>query len=109
MIFAAQKMFWLLLILVPPLILFFWWAWRKKQYLITQFTSAGLLGHLKVGVSPSRLKFRMALIVIATIFLILALARPQWGFVLEEAKQRGLDIMVAIDTSNSMLAEDIQP
>ena len=41
--------------------------------------------------------------------LILALARPQWGFDWEEVKQRGLDIVVAIDTSKSMLAEDIAP
>src|SRR6185295_8691540 len=38
-----------------------------------------------------------------------ALARPQWGFTWEEAKQRGLDIIVAIDTSRSMLATDIAP
>jgi Ca-activated chloride channel family protein len=41
--------------------------------------------------------------------LILALARPQWGFDWQEMKQRGLDIVVAIDTSKSMLAEDIAP
>src|SRR6185295_12827799 len=41
--------------------------------------------------------------------LILALARPQWGFDWEPTKQRGLDIIVAIDTSKSMLAEDIAP
>jgi Ca-activated chloride channel homolog len=109
MTFAAKSMLWLLLVLLPPLIAFFWWAWRKRQQLMTQFTSARLLGHLKVGVSPSRQKFRMALVVLAVAFLILALARPQWGFTLEEARQRGLDIIVAIDTSNSMLAEDIQP
>ncbi|MDB6124176.1 MAG: Mg-chelatase subunit ChlD [Pedosphaera sp.] len=108
-LFAAPKMLWLLLILVPPLIAFFWWAWRKRQQLITQFISPRLLGHLKIGVSPSRQKFRMALIVVSVVFLILTMARPQWGFTLEEAKQRGLDIIIAIDTSNSMLAEDVPP
>src|SRR5207248_7118267 len=47
--------------------------------------------------------------VLAVICLILALARPQWGFDWEPTKQRGLDILVAIDTSKSMLAEDIAP
>ena len=46
---------------------------------------------------------------LAVACLILALARPQWGFAWEEVKQRGLDIVVAIDTSKSMLAEDIAP
>ncbi len=50
------------------------------------------------------------MIVAAVVLLvILALARPQWGFTQEEARQRGLDIIVAIDTSNSMLAEDVSP
>ena len=41
--------------------------------------------------------------------MLLALARPQWGFVWEEAKQKGLDIIIAIDTSRSMLARDVAP
>ena len=40
--------------------------------------------------------------------LRLALAHPQWGFTLEEVKQGGLDIIVAIDTSRSMLARDLR-
>lgn len=107
--FAAPQMLWLLLILATPLTVFFWWAWRKRQELITQFISARLLNQLKVGVSPSRQKARMVIFVVAVIFLILALARPQWGVTREEARQRGLDIVVAIDTSNSMLAEDVSP
>lgn len=107
--FAAPQMLWLLLILAAPLTAFFWWAWRKRQQLITQFISARLLNQLKVGVSPSRQKARLVLFVVAVVFLILALARPQWGVTREEARQRGLDIVVAIDTSNSMLAEDVSP
>jgi Ca-activated chloride channel family protein len=104
---AAPQMFWLLLILVAPLTGFFWWAWRRRQQLITRFISSQLLERLKVGVSPGRQKARMALIVIAVVFVIISLARPQWGIIREEARQRGLDIIVAIDTSNSMLAEDV--
>lgn len=107
--FAAPQMFWLLLIVAAPLVGFFWWAWRKRQQLITQFISSRLLDQLKVGVSPARQKARLVLFVAAVIFLIVALARPQWGVTREEARQRGLDIIVAIDTSNSMLAEDVTP
>ena len=102
-------MLWLLAAVVLPLIAFFWWAWRKRQELIAQFISSRLLSQLKVGVSATRQKARMAMIVIAFVFLIFALARPQWGVIEEEAFQRGLDIIVAIDTSNSMLAGDIEP
>jgi Ca-activated chloride channel family protein len=102
-------MLWLLVILVLPLIGFLWWAWRKRQQLISQFISERLLAHLKVGVSPARQKARLAIIVAAVVCVILALARPQWGLTQEEARQRGLDIILAIDTSNSMLAEDVSP
>jgi Ca-activated chloride channel family protein len=106
---AAPQMLWLLAVILPALIAFFWWAWRKRQQLITQFISARLLAHLKVGVSAARQKARMVLIVTVVALLIFALARPQWGFIQEEARQRGLDIIVAVDTSNSMLAQDVAP
>jgi len=106
---ATPKMLWLLVILVLPLIGFLWWAWLKRQQLITQFISERLLAHLKVGVSPARQKMRLGLIVAAVMAVIFALARPQWGVTQEEARQRGLDVIVAIDTSNSMLAEDVSP
>jgi Ca-activated chloride channel family protein len=109
MSFAAPFMLWLLVFLVLPLIAFLFWTWRVKQKLITQFIAARLLEQLKVGVNPSRQKARLVMIVLAVVCAILALARPQWGVTREEVRQRGLDIMVAIDTSNSMLAEDVTP
>src|SRR6185369_3244022 len=54
-------------------------------------------------------KLRMALAGLAVIFLIMVLARQPWGFDWEEAKQRGLDVVIAIDTSRSMLADDVRP
>ncbi|MGC3958264.1 MAG: VWA domain-containing protein [Verrucomicrobiota bacterium] len=107
--FAHRHMLWSLLIILPVLTLFFWWAWRERQRLMTQFIQARLLPGLISGVSPTRQKVRFLLITIAVALLITALARPQWGFTWEESKQKGLDIVVAIDTSKSMLAEDIAP
>jgi Ca-activated chloride channel family protein len=102
-------MLWLLAITVPVLSLFLWWSWRKRQVLIAQFVQSRLLAHLTVGLSRPIQKARMILLVLATGLLILTLAEPEWGFAWEQAKQRGLDIVVAIDTSRSMLAEDIAP
>src|SRR6266446_4253317 len=107
--FAHPQVLWLLAVFPPLMLAFFWWSWRKRQQLVTQFIQARLLAALTVGISPVRLKLRLALLVLAVIGLILALARPQWGFDWEPTKQRGLDIVVAIDTSKSMLAEDITP
>ena len=107
--FAQPQYLWLLLLAVPALVAFFWWSWRVKQKLVRQFISPRLLGSLMVGVSRQREKLRLALVVAAVACIFLALARPQWGFVWEEAHQKGLDIVVAVDTSRSMLAQDTIP
>ncbi|MEO8426912.1 MAG: VWA domain-containing protein [Verrucomicrobiota bacterium] len=109
MMFANPQMLWLLLITIPLLTVFLWWAWQKKQSLIARFVQSRLLANLTVGVSPVRQKIRSFLLVTAVALIFVALAQPQWGFAWEEARQRGLDILVAIDTSRSMLAEDIPP
>lgn len=107
--FVNIHMLWLTLVVVPLLVYFLWWAWKKKQWLIGQFVRSRLLAELTVGVSKTRQKGRIALLVGAVALIMLALARPQWGFSWEEARQRGIDIVIAIDTSRSLLAEDIQP
>ncbi len=107
--FEHPQILWLLLVLPPALALFFWWRERARQKLLTQFIEARLLASLTVGISPARRKIRFALLISAIALLIVALARPQHGFDLQEVEQRGLDIVVAVDTSKSMLAEDIAP
>jgi Ca-activated chloride channel family protein len=107
--FANLQILWFLLVIPPAMIAFFWWSWRTRQRLMTQFIQARLLPGLTVGISPTRQKIRLTCLVAAVFCFIFALARPQWGFDWEEVKQRGLDVIVAIDTSKSMLAEDIAP
>jgi Ca-activated chloride channel family protein len=107
--FGAPQMLWVLAVTAPLLAWFLWWSWRRKQLAISQFVQSRLLAQLTVGISQLRQKARLVLLGLAVACVILALARPQWGFNWEEARQRGLDIVVAIDTSRSMLAEDIRP
>jgi len=106
--FASPSWLWSLLLLVPLAVLLMW-SWRVRQRLLTQFISPRLLETLMSGVSRQRQKVRLGLFTMAVGLLLFSLAQPRWGFSLEEAKQRGLDIVVAIDTSKSMLADDIQP
>jgi Ca-activated chloride channel family protein len=107
--FAHVQILWLLLVLPPALAAFFWWAARVRQRLLAAFIDARLLAALTTGVSPRRQKIRAALLVAAVACLIIALARPQWHFDWDKIEQRGLDIVVAVDTSKSMLATDIAP
>jgi len=107
--FENRYLLWLLLVIPPLLAGFFWWALRSRQRLLAQFIEARLVESLVVGVSPARQKIRFVLAILATAALIITLAGPQHGFELEEVEQRGLDIVVAVDTSKSMLATDLAP
>lgn len=107
--FEHPEVLWLLLAVGPGLTAFFGWSWRTRRRLIRQFVRSRLLAHLTVGVSTTRQKLRLALLVAAVALLVVVLARPQWGFDWEEVRQRGLDIVVALDTSKSMLAADVAP
>ncbi len=107
--FEHPQILWLLLVIPTALAVFFWWAMRSRQRLLTRFVEARLLTQLTVGISPARQKVRFTFLILAAALVIVALARPQHGFDLEDVQQRGLDIMVAIDTSKSMLATDITP
>jgi len=107
--FAHPQLLWLLLVIPPALAVFLWWSSQCRRRLLSQFIEARLLPGLLAGVSESRRKLRLGCLVAAVTLTLVALARPQWGFTWEESRQKGLDIVVAIDTSKSMLAEDITP
>jgi len=107
--FEHPNLLWLLLAVSPALALVFWWSEHVRRKLLTQFVEARLLATLTAGISPARRKFRFSLFIAAVALLIVAIARPQRGFDLEEVEQRGLDVVVAVDTSKSMLATDVLP
>src|SRR5260370_166525 len=107
--FEHLQLLWLLLLALPGLTAFFWWSWRERRRLIAQFVQSRLLANLTVGVSARRLRLRLALLIAAVGSLVITLARPQWGCEWEEGRERGLDVVVAMDPSRSMLAEDVAP
>src|SRR3989339_1864386 len=100
--FGNLKFLWLLW-LIPMLLFFYMWAANKKNILIEQFVSKDLKDKLLLGFSKTRQKFKIALLLMAITFSILALIRPKWGFHWEEIKRKGVDIVVALDVSKSML------
>jgi Ca-activated chloride channel homolog len=108
-IFANTRMLWMSAALLPLSIWFLWWSWRRKQQLMRLFVSDRLRAGLLDAFSPERQRTKAILWVMGILFLLLSLARPQWGFIWEEATQKGRDIVVAIDTSRSMLAQDMAP
>jgi len=106
--FAAPGYLWLLLGLPLLPALFVVWR-RRRQRLLRIFGDLPLLRRLSTGTGLERQIVRLILLSFAALFLILALARPQWGSVVEQVARRGVDVIVAVDTSPSMLAEDVKP
>lgn len=95
-------------LLVPLAALCVWLFKRRLRQLRTLFSTAAL-SQLAVGWLPKRRANRLALWLLAIALLVFSLARPQWGFRWEQSTQRGLDILVLLDTSRSMLAADFKP
>lgn len=106
--FAAPEYFWGLLI-ITALALFFWWSARKKTRLLETFADRGLLGNLIQNYSPRRRHYKMAFLFLGMTLLVLCLARPQFGTHMEVLKREGQDVMIVVDCSASMLAEDMKP
>ena len=106
--FANPQALWLLWLL-PLLVFAFWWMRRRAEDRLARLASPQQLRLLRDDQSQARRRWRAALRVLALSQLILALARPQWGASEVEVEQQGIDLVVALDISRSMLAADIQP
>lgn len=105
----AYPNFTLLFFALFALISFSIWAMRRRSALLEKFAEKNLLAALVPTMSGRRKAFAASLTLIAAALILLALARPQWGFEWEEVKRSGLDIMIAMDASKSMLAKDMKP
>lgn len=97
------------LLLIPVLFVFFIYVFRQKRKAMAQFGNLNLVEKLTRSVSRKHQIWKVILLILAIGFLILALARPQLGTELYTVKREGQDIMIALDVSLSMMAEDIQP
>jgi Ca-activated chloride channel family protein len=101
---------WLLLLIVVPIIIALFILavrWRKKA--IDKFGESHMVFKLMPMASFRKLRLKFFLFCLSIIFIIIGLANPQIGSKMEEVKREGVDLMIAIDLSNSMLAEDLQP
>ena len=97
------------LVLAVFLFFFYIYAFHKKKQAMKRFGSLGLIEVLASSTSRRRQIIKAGLMVCVTALLIFALMRPQVGTRLEEVKREGQDIVIALDVSRSMLAEDIKP
>src|SRR5258705_5945108 len=89
--------------------------WRYRQFdlrqraSLAQFAATRLLDRLTASVSRGRRLAKRALFVTGLALIFVALARPQAGYVWQETHRKGLELLLAVDTSKSMLSQDVKP
>ena len=105
----GSPQFLLLLAALPTLALFLWWAWARRTAALRRIGDAALLERLGLAAGRRERGLRLILWFIGVALLIMSLARPQWGSDIEIVEQRGVQVMVALDISRSMLAQDLKP
>lgn len=82
---------------------------RKRRAIMDRFASEKLRSEIMPWSEDLLRKVRSALLLSAVLLIVLAFMRPQLGYAWREVERRGLDIFIALDVSNSMLAEDLKP
>ena len=108
MIFAnpqAWHLLWLLPLIAAGLHLFY----EHRCRMMSRFAEEHLHGELARGLSKKAYRLKAILLMAAFFLMVAALSRPQWGFQIRPIKRHGLDIMVVIDVSKSMLTQDVKP
>ena len=106
--FANPQYLWLLAAL-PVLAALFWLAMRNRRRRLARFGRPEVLDGLMPEVSNGRVVIKFLLFAAAVLLIALAAARPQFGSKLREEKAQGIEMMLVVDVSNSMLAEDFEP
>ena len=109
MIYMAQPLYLLLILLIPLMFIAYWLMrrWRKRR--IARFGDPDLVSSLAPLVPRRKGWLKLTLLSLALLFFAIGMARPQLGAILKEKQVKGAEIMVVLDVSNSMLAEDYSP
>lgn len=97
------------LLLIPALMIFYWYSRIKRRKAMAKFGQREILSVLMPDASNARPLLKYFLLLLALTSIIIGVARPQFGSQLRNVKREGIEIMIALDVSNSMLAEDIEP
>ena len=106
--FANIEMLWWL-IAIPVFVIAYIVMTKRKERQLKAFGDPELMAQLMPDASKSRPIWKFSLLLIALVLLIVAAARPQFGQKEKTIKRQGIEVMVALDISNSMLAEDVAP
>lgn len=108
MIFARPEA-WYLLCLLPLIAVGLHVFYQYRYTMTSRFVQQHLIDEVAQGFSQQHFQIKALLLMLAFVFMVAALSRPQWGEHVRSIKRHGLDIMVTIDVSKSMLTQDVKP
>ena len=109
MTFGSHTWIIALALVIPVLVLFFVLTEQRVWKRLSYFAGNRILRQLTANYSPFLRNTKAALVITVVVLGCLALSRPQAGHTYREEKRRGIDFIIALDVSRSMLAEDIKP
>ena len=109
MVYLAQSQYLLLLLIVPLLFVAYALQLRLRKRRIARLGDPALVKALMPDASTGKGWLKVSLLAAAWLFFVIGLARPQLGARLKEHESQGVEVMIALDVSNSMLAEDYSP
>lgn len=105
----AEPLYLYLLAIIPILVVVFWFYKKAQKRRMERFGDHQLMKRLVPLASPKRVRYKFIMLMCSIALILFALAQPQFGSKLKETKRQGVEIILAIDVSNSMLAEDFAP
>lgn len=103
----SEYLYALVLLVLIGLVFIGIWRWKRKA--IRKIGDRNLVSQLFSGYSPRRFNLKFWLLFLAFAFIVLGAANLQMGSKMEKITRKGVDVMIALDLSNSMLAKDVQP
>lgn len=98
-----------MLLIIPILVLVRFIVWQKRKHNLRKFGNPSLLKEMMPDVSKYRPTIKFCLLLSAITILIFMIARPQVGSKISHEKREGIEVLIALDISNSMLAQDVIP
>ncbi len=105
----ASPQFLIALLTLPALAVFVRWALTHRAAAVRRIGDPILVERLSAAMSQRMRAARLVLWFVGAALIIIALARPQWGTYVEVVEQRGVQVMVVLDVSHSMLSQDVKP
>jgi Ca-activated chloride channel family protein len=106
--FARIEMFFMIWVL-PGLLLAYLYGWRKRRGILNAFAAHRTLADIVPADIAGRRRWGAVLVLCASLLAVAAMAGPQYGFQWQQIERQGVDIIISLDCSRSMLATDIQP